>query len=309
MAVVPLEASLSGFTDRGLTTAVELALLDEGCEVVARAGPVDRPAPLASVSKLVPLVLAAQLVDDGELALDERLVIDSSSRSLPSGSWHLLPDGAERTVGEAMGAMLFASDNTATDLLVDHLGEQLVAEASHRYHATPADEPFLLTSDVFKLNWSVDDTIRAAYAAASPPEQRALLNDVIRPTELPSSSEIDQTGFQVLAWTGRLDGLCPLWRDLLGTSWGRSMIGSMVGSIELDAIAADPVLGKSGFGPGVSAFSGVICDRCDRLVSVSVSVSGDQVDSWDSAPFLYEFLDGAPDAPGGDEPCVLAGSE
>lgn len=101
---------------------VHLSLLDPrtGTELLAIRG--DEPVPSASMIKVPLLVELFHQVENGELRLDDPLVMLEVDRQPGSGVLQLLEAPHHLTVREAAALMIAFSDNTATNLLIDEIG-------------------------------------------------------------------------------------------------------------------------------------------------------------------------------------------
>lgn len=139
----------------------------------------DAAAPIASVFKLYVLYGLAEAVARGETSWDETLTVTDRARSLPSGELQDAPTGTEVTVAEAAEKMIAISDNTATDILIEHLGraqiERAVAETGH--HDPAALTPFLTTGEMFRLGWG-DPGRLARWRDVDTAERRAILAEM-----------------------------------------------------------------------------------------------------------------------------------
>jgi len=78
--------------------------------------------PAASLIKVPVMIAAFYKIRDGRLALDERIAITRRNRVGGSGSLKWRPDGTRLTVRELLVHMINESDNTATKMVLDHLG-------------------------------------------------------------------------------------------------------------------------------------------------------------------------------------------
>ena len=78
--------------------------------------------PAASLIKVPVMIAAFYKIRDGQLALDERMVISRHNRVGGSGSLKWRPDGTKLTVRELLVHMINESDNTATKMVLDRLG-------------------------------------------------------------------------------------------------------------------------------------------------------------------------------------------
>ncbi len=83
----------------------------------------DAPMPSTSLIKLAILGCALQAAEDGELDLDRRVALRPEHVVGGNGVLRLLRPGLELTVDDLLTLMIVVSDNTATNLAIDLLGE------------------------------------------------------------------------------------------------------------------------------------------------------------------------------------------
>ncbi|TMM49880.1 serine hydrolase [Qipengyuania marisflavi] len=130
---------------------------------------------IGSTFKLYVLAALARGVDEGRLSWDQTIALEA--KSLPGGIMQNWPDGAPVTLHTAATLMISISDNTATDLLIDAIGRDVVAaELQASGHSDPnLALPFLKTLEMFALK-----TIGpgAAYAKANEALQAAMLSEL-----------------------------------------------------------------------------------------------------------------------------------
>jgi beta-lactamase class A len=79
----------------------------------------DEPFPTASLIKVTLLVTLFDMVEKGDIALDDRIRVLKVDKVPGSGILQFLHDGNEITVRDAAWLMSTISDNTATNLLID----------------------------------------------------------------------------------------------------------------------------------------------------------------------------------------------
>ena len=96
-----------GYSVRNVDTGEELAL--RGAETF----------PTASLIKMALLVTLFDMVEKGQIALDDRIRVLKVDKVPGSGMLQHMHDGVEITVGDAAYLMSTISDNTATNLLID----------------------------------------------------------------------------------------------------------------------------------------------------------------------------------------------
>lgn len=151
-----------------------LVLRDD--EVVLDRDP-DETAPIGSVFKLYVLDAVAEAVATGVTAWDAELLVSDDVRSLPSGELQDAAPGTVVSVREAAEKMIAISDNTATDLLITHVGRDAVEDAVSRlgHHDPALLRPFPTTREVFALLWGGDEELVSAWAAGDERERREVL--------------------------------------------------------------------------------------------------------------------------------------
>jgi beta-lactamase class A len=82
----------------------------------------DTPVPTASVIKLTVLFEALKQIEQGQAHFDDRLVLQKSDDVQGSGVLQFFDTPLSLTLKDALTMMVIESDNTATNLVVDHLG-------------------------------------------------------------------------------------------------------------------------------------------------------------------------------------------
>jgi beta-lactamase class A len=88
----------------------------------------DEKFPTASLIKVAVLVTLFDLVEKGQMSLDDRLAVTKVDKVPGSGTLQFMHDGLELTVRDAAWLMSTISDNTATNLLLDKVGIRRVWE-------------------------------------------------------------------------------------------------------------------------------------------------------------------------------------
>jgi beta-lactamase class A len=84
----------------------------------------DVPVPTASVIKLTVLFEALKQIEEGRIHFDDKLALTKSDQVQGSGVLHFFDTPASLTLKDALTMMIVVSDNTGTNLLIDHLGLQ-----------------------------------------------------------------------------------------------------------------------------------------------------------------------------------------
>lgn len=179
-SVVPATADLDEAVSRFLELAgtTSLTIIRDG-EVIRREGSRE-PLAIGSSFKLAVLQAIEDAVDSGRTSWDTVLTLEEGDRSLPSGILQEWPIGSRITVEAAAILMISRSDNTATDLLMRHLGREAIEE-----HA-PNSRPFLTTREAFLLKADEQTDERERFLSGSIAQQRRVLRSL--DGELPPAS-------------------------------------------------------------------------------------------------------------------------
>lgn len=138
---------------------------------------------IASTFKLYVLGELSLQILGGEAAWDDRVVLSTSLRSMPSGDFAWVPAGTSVPVKDLAEAMIWQSDNTATDHLIDYLGRENVEGAFAAFgHSNPGlNSPLLMTKELFAIKMSQSESWMGDYAAADNAQQLSLLQREIDP--------------------------------------------------------------------------------------------------------------------------------
>ena len=88
----------------------------------------DETFPTASLIKVAVLVTLFDLVEKGQVSLDDKLTLLKVDKVPGSGTLQFMHDGLEPTVRDAAWLMSTISDNTATNLILDKVGIRRVWE-------------------------------------------------------------------------------------------------------------------------------------------------------------------------------------
>lgn len=168
-----------GLTELGADVAW---LVTRGDETLA-AHRADDVLSVASAYKLGVLAALRAEVESGARDWADVVRLQDRHRSLPSGAMQDWPEGAPVTLQTAATLMIAESDNTATDLLIDTLGREAVAEAL-------GQDGVLTTREIFALR--ADPDAAAAWRAADPEEAARIAAEAAR--DLPDLAAIGDEG-------------------------------------------------------------------------------------------------------------------
>ena len=165
----------------GATSVLVLHLADDGSTPVF-AHAAERALGVASAFKLYVLGALVADVADGRRAWNDTLVLAPRLRAPGAGQLASWPAGAPLTLHSLATWMVSASDNTATDHLIDALGRERVEEILGTMgHATPrANEPLLMTRELFLLRGADAGARLEGYLELAPSERRGYLAEELR---------------------------------------------------------------------------------------------------------------------------------
>ena len=179
----PVEVSSWSDYDRSLaveapTVAVLAAeVVDGRCRAV-HAVHADRSQPLASAFKLFVLGALAKAIQRGDAHWDDQVEIRDDLRVQGSPRYGTTPAGTKVSIDDLATAMISASDNTATDLVLLHLGRDVVESSLRGLGMRDRERslPFLTTREMTLLKLGIPVADREEYVHASTARRRALLD-------------------------------------------------------------------------------------------------------------------------------------
>lgn len=174
----------------------------------------ETPLAIASVFKLYVLGELARQVQAGTVDWNDGVVLSDSLRSMPSGDYAYERAGSIANVQSLAEAMIWRSDNTATDHLIDHLGRENVERAFAAYgHSDPAANfPLLMTREMFGIKMSQSAQWMESYMSVSDEEQARLLAEDIDPMTINPTAGWGNwngpTAIEGIEWFASASDLC-----------------------------------------------------------------------------------------------------
>ncbi|MBK9035494.1 MAG: serine hydrolase [Myxococcales bacterium] len=246
---------------------------------------------VGSTFKLYVLLgLDEKIRGDKKLSWDTKLAVRDAGKSLPSGTMQDEAAGTEHTLREFATQMISISDNTATDHLIDFVGDAGVEKALKlAKHGTPAANiPFLRTRELFGLKLTATPEELAAYRKANVAGKRKLAAELrARPIDVATAIKDwgDTPRALDLEWFGDARDLCNVMATL-GTRAKLSpdaellKILSKNAGVEIDRSQWNYVGFKGGSEPGVMNLTWLL-QRADGLwfvVVVAVNDDGHALD-------------------------------
>ena len=239
----------------------------------------DLSLPLASIFKLYVLLAVADAVKAGTLDWSDQLTITEEGKAVGSASLGKLPAGAQVSVRKAAQEMISASDNMATDLLINRLPpgsvERALVTAGH--HDPASMTPFPTMHELFSIGWGEPD-LREQWKQASPEARAALLKQTnsrpYQPDPARTGSPASNFGAE---WYGSAADICRVHAALQTAAVGRAApvkeILSAVSGIDLDKSNWPYIAAKAGNLPGDMTFSWYAVDRTGQPWVVSFQVN------------------------------------
>ena len=124
--------------------------------------------PTASVFKVPVMLEVLRRIEAGDLAMDQRLALNTPDKTLTSGVLLTLDDGLALTLRDLMTLMIIISDNTATTMLLNLVGREAV-NALLTAEGCPGSTVTLDVHEMFLHTWHLPldrpvglDELRAA---------------------------------------------------------------------------------------------------------------------------------------------------
>jgi beta-lactamase class A len=132
----------------------------------------DETFPTASLIKVPLLVTLFDMVEKGDVTLDDRITVTKIDKVPGSGQLQFLHDGIEITVRDAAWLMTTLSDNTATNLLIDKVAIRRVwtkMESLGLPHSKIHSKSFLRLTSV-----AMDSSVKYGLGVTTPNEMARL---------------------------------------------------------------------------------------------------------------------------------------
>ncbi|WP_442010674.1 serine hydrolase [Mycobacterium sp. 2YAF39] len=252
----------------------------------------DLSLPLASIFKLYVLLAVADAVKADTVEWSDPLTITEEAKAVGSASLHDLPPGAQVSVRKAAQEMISASDNMATDLLIERLGpgavERALVAAGH--HDPASMTPFPTMHELFSIGWGKPD-LREQWKQATPQGRAHLLQETnsrpFQPDPVRNTTPASQYGAE---WYGSAADICRVHAALQTAAVGEAApvreILSAVPGISLDETQWPYIGAKGGNLPGDLTFSWYAVDRTGQPWVVSFQMNWPSFRSQTAAGWL-----------------------
>lgn len=265
------------------------------CDTVAGTN-LDLSLPLASIFKLYVLLAVAEAVTAGDLSWQDQLTITEQAKAVGSAGLEELPPGAQVSVREAAQQMISASDNMATDLLIDRLGpgavERALVTAGH--HDPASMTPFPTMHELFSVGWGQPD-LREQWKQADPQRRAQLLAQTkSRPYEPDPKRTHTPASNYGAEWYGSAADVCrvhlALQKSAVGAAAPVRDILSAIPGVDLDRAKWPYIGAKGGNLPGDLTFSWYAVDHTGQPWVVSFQLNWPSYRSTTAAAWLLSIV-------------------
>jgi beta-lactamase class A len=283
-------------TKSGAVYSYQVSRVTDGkCELVAGTN-TDLSLPLASIFKLYVLLAVAEAVNAGTVDWNDQLTITAQDKAVGSAGLQALPPGAQVSVRNAAQQMISASDNMATDLLIQRLGpgavERALVAAGH--HDPASMTPFPTTHELFSVGWGEPD-LRAQWKSASRQDRAQLLQQTnSRPYQPDPNRTHTPASPDGVEWYGSAADICRVHAALQAAAVGKAapvkQILSAIPGIDLDRSKWPYIGAKGGNLPGDLTFSWYAVDHTGQPWVVSFQLNWPQFRSPTAAGWLLSIV-------------------
>jgi beta-lactamase class A len=263
----------------GARYSYQVSRVNDGkCDLVAGTN-TELSLPLASIFKLYVLLAVSEAVKAGTVSWDDQLTVTEEGKDVGAAGLEEVLDGTTVSVRTAAQQMISASDNMATDLLIERLGpgavERALVAAGH--HDPASMTPFPTTHELFSVGWGKPD-LRDQWKKASPEGRAQLLKQTnSRPYEPdPERTHTPASGFGA-EWYGTASDICRVHAALQASAVGEAApvkkILSAIPGIDLDPAKWSYIGAKGGNLPGDLTFSWYAVDHTGQPWVVSFQLN------------------------------------
>ena len=283
-------------TKSGARYSYQVSKVNDGtCTLIAGTN-TDQSLPLASIFKLYVLLAVSDAVKAGTVSWDDPLTVTKQAKAVGSAGLEELPPGAQVSVRTAAQQMISASDNMATDLLIERLGpgavERALVEAGH--HDPASMTPFPTTHELFSVGWGEPD-LREQWKQATPQARAQLLQQTnSRPYQPdPTRTHTPASGYGA-EWYGSAADICRVHAALQTTAVREAapvkQILSAIPGIDLDPAKWSYIGAKGGNLPGDLTFSWYAVDHTGQPWVVSFQLNWPRFRSPTAAGWLLSIV-------------------
>ena len=282
----------------GANYSYQVSKVNDGkCDLVAGAN-TDLSLPLASIFKLYVLLAVSESVKAGTVSWDDQLVVTKEGKLVGAAGLDEVPDGTTVSVRTAAQQMISASDNMATDLLIQRLGpgavERALVTAGH--HDPGSMTPFPTTHELFSVGWGKPNLRDEWQKVSSSSTGRAQLFEQTNSRPYDPDPERTHTPASDIGaeWYGSAADICRVHAALQASAVGAAapvkQILSAIPGINLDRAKWPYIGAKGGNLPGDLTFSWYAVDRTGQPYVVSFQLNWPKFRSQTAAAWLLSIV-------------------
>ncbi len=282
----------------GANYSYQVSKVNDGkCDLVAGAN-TDLSLPLASIFKLYVLLAVSESVKAGTVSWDDQLVVTKEGKLVGAAGLDEVPDGTTVSVRTAAQQMISASDNMATDLLIQRLGpgavERALVTAGH--HDPGSMTPFPTTHELFSVGWGKPNLRDQWQKVSSSSTGRAQLFEQTNSRPYDPDPERTHTPASDIGaeWYGSAADICRVHAALQASAVGAAapvkQILSAIPGIDLDRAKWPYIGAKGGNLPGDLTFSWYAVDRTGQPYVVSFQLNWPKFRSQTAAAWLLSIV-------------------
>lgn len=282
----------------GAKYSYQVSKVDDGkCSLVAGTN-TDLSLPLASIFKLYVLLAVSEAVKAGTVSWDDQLTVTKEGKLVGAAGLDKIPNGTTVSVRTAAQQMISASDNMATDLLINRVGpgavERALVTAGH--HDPASMTPFPTTHELFSVGWGRPN-LRDRWqqvSSSSTGRARVFTETNSRPYD-PDPERTHTPASDIGAeWYASAADICRVHAALQASAVGpaapvKSILSAIPG-IDLDRAKWPYIGAKGGNLPGDLTFSWYAVDRAGQPYVVSFQLNWPKFRSQTAAAWLLSIV-------------------
>jgi beta-lactamase class A len=282
----------------GAKYSYQVSKVDDGkCDLVAGTN-TDLSLPLASIFKLYVLLAVSESIKAGTVSWDDKLTVTKEGKLVGAAGLDEVPNGSTVSVRTAAQQMISASDNMATDLLIERVGHGAVERAlvTAGHHDPASMTPFPTTHELFSIGWGKPNLRDQWQKVSTSSTGRAQLFDQTntRPYD-PDPARTHTPASDIGAeWYGSGADICRVHTALQASAVGAAapvkQILSAIPGIDLDRAKWPYIGAKGGNLPGDLTFSWYAVDRTGQPYVVSFQLNWPKFRSQTAAAWLLSIV-------------------
>jgi len=282
----------------GAKYSYQVSKVDDGkCDLVAGTN-TDLSLPLASIFKLYVLLAVSESIKAGTVSWDDQLTVTKEGKLVGAAGLDEVPNGSTVSVRTAAQQMISASDNMATDLLIQRVGHGAVERAlvAAGHHDPASMTPFPTTHELFSVGWG-NPNLRDQWqkvSASSTGRAQLFEQTNTRPYD-PDPARTHTPASDIGAeWYGSAADICRVHAALQASAVGAAapvkQILSAIPGIDLDRAKWPYIGAKGGNLPGDLTFSWYAVDRTGQPYVVSFQLNWPKFRSQTAAAWLLSIV-------------------